>query len=361
MKNLQLAGVNLSSLENKPLVSVIIDNYNYARFLGQAIESVLEQTYSNFEVIVVDDGSTDHSREVMESYGDRITAVFQSNAGQGEAFNNGIAHSQGQIICFLDADDYFHSHKLAKVVETFQNHPEWVQISHKCIAVNEEGRPINFGSSVRNFDQGDVRSRLLKVGKYQWMRVSGRAYRREVLEKILPIASGKVDSADAYLLVTAPFYGKVGGINDALMFYRIHGKNRHARTADLHHLIRGRELIASYINQAVTKLRIADSFNLEQDADYLTFKAMQAGGTSWIKALRILWLTLRESVLLNRSIKGIFTRLLWGTICITAPNQGRLVLQFGLNNYLRAKLSGKEPRNNTPLIAEPTDTQVAKP
>ena len=360
MKKLQLMGVELSSLENSPLVSIVIDNYNYARFLRQAIDSVLEQTYRNFEIIVVDDGSTDSSREVMKSYGDRIITVFQNNSGQGAAFNSGVTHSKGQIICLLDADDYFHQDKLKKVVETFQKQPRWVQVSHKCIAVNEEGQPINFGGSVRNFDQGDVRSLLLSLGKYKWMRTSGRAYRREALESTLPIVSGKVDSADAYLLVTVPFYGEVGGIDDALMFYRIHGKNKHARTADIHHLVRGRELIADYINQVVTKLEMTDSFNLQQDADYLTFKAMQAGGVSWIEALKILGLTLREATSLKRSIRETLTRLLWGSICILAPSEGEAVLRFGLNSYLRAKLLGKELKNEPKLTAEQTDSQAGK-
>jgi glycosyltransferase involved in cell wall biosynthesis len=127
--------------EEKPFVSVIISNYNYACYLAQAIESVLNQTYQNFELIVVDDGSTDNSYKVLESYKDRLTAIFQDNAGQGEAFNAGVAQSQGEIICFLDADDYFHKDKLAKVVAGFLDHPDWVQISHPWISVNREGLP----------------------------------------------------------------------------------------------------------------------------------------------------------------------------------------------------------------------------
>ncbi|MCY7276618.1 MAG: glycosyltransferase [Phormidesmis sp. CAN_BIN44] len=360
MEKLQLTCAELSPLEASPLVSVIIDNYNYAAFLGQAIESVLSQTYKNFELIVVDDGSTDDSPEVLSAYGDRITAIFQSNAGQGEAFNRGIAHAKGQIICFLDADDYFHPDKLAKVVEAFQAHPNWVQLSHQCIAVDEAGTPIKFGSSVKSFDHGDVRNLLLRVGKYKWMRVSGRAYRREALEKVIPMVSGKADSADAFLLVTVPFYGEVGGIEDSLMFYRVHGKNRHARTTDLNHLVRGRELIAAYIDQAVAKVGIVARFNIQRDADYLTFKAIQTQSPSGLKTLKILWLTLQEMRVLKRSFKEIMTRLLWGSICILLPIEAPSVFRLGLNQYLRAKLSGKELRETT-LATEKTDLRAAKP
>ncbi|MEL6334977.1 MAG: glycosyltransferase, partial [Cyanobacteria bacterium J06626_26] len=89
------------------LVSVIISNYNYGRFITEAIESVLNQRYSNVELIVVDDGSTDNSRDIIQSYSHRLISVFQANSGQGAAFNAGLAQASGDIICFLDADDYY--------------------------------------------------------------------------------------------------------------------------------------------------------------------------------------------------------------------------------------------------------------
>ena len=91
----------------KPLVSVIINNYNYGRFVADAIDSALTQTYSNCEVIVVDDGSQDNSREVIARFGDRVRTVLKSNGGQSSAFNAGFAESSGGVICFLDSDDVF--------------------------------------------------------------------------------------------------------------------------------------------------------------------------------------------------------------------------------------------------------------
>ncbi|MCC2671779.1 MAG: glycosyl transferase, partial [Armatimonadetes bacterium] len=77
------------------LASVIINNYNYARYLPEAVESALAQTYPHTEVVVVDDGSTDHSRAVLAGYGDRLRTVFQENGGQASAFNAGFAASRG--------------------------------------------------------------------------------------------------------------------------------------------------------------------------------------------------------------------------------------------------------------------------
>jgi len=95
-------------IENgNPLVSIIIPNYNHARYLGDAIRSVLNQDYSNFEIIVVDDGSTDNSREVAEQFGDKIHYIYQENAGLSAARNTGVRTSTGSLIGVLDADDMY--------------------------------------------------------------------------------------------------------------------------------------------------------------------------------------------------------------------------------------------------------------
>src|SRR5271166_6653726 len=98
------------------LVTILINNFNYGRFLRQAIDSALNQTYHNVEVIVVDDGSTDESRTIIGSYGNRIISVLKKNGGQASAFNAGIAASQGEIICMLDADDFFYPDKVERVI-----------------------------------------------------------------------------------------------------------------------------------------------------------------------------------------------------------------------------------------------------
>ncbi|MFP3386244.1 glycosyltransferase family 2 protein, partial [Tritonibacter sp. SIMBA_163] len=84
--------------------SVVIANYNYGRFLRQAVESALTQDWPHVEVIVVDDGSTDNSAEVIDSFGEAITAIFKENGGQREANNMGFAKSSGDVVIFLDAD-----------------------------------------------------------------------------------------------------------------------------------------------------------------------------------------------------------------------------------------------------------------
>jgi glycosyltransferase involved in cell wall biosynthesis len=92
-------------MSNFPLVSIIINNYNYDRYVRMAIESALHQSWQNVEVIVVDDGSTDKSREIIQKYEHKARIILKENGGQGSAFNAGFAESKGEIILFLDADD----------------------------------------------------------------------------------------------------------------------------------------------------------------------------------------------------------------------------------------------------------------
>jgi glycosyltransferase involved in cell wall biosynthesis len=352
-KPLQLAKPSLS--QPNPLVSVIIGNYNYGRFLGEAIASIWEQTYRNFEIIVVDDGSTDNSREVIEAYGEQIIAIFQANKGQGEAFNVGIAKAQGEIICFLDADDYYHPDKLSKIVSSFRNHPEWVQISHGRIAIDGDGSPIGSGSKTHN--QGDVSQLLLRWGRYSMGITSALAYRRQVLEQVLPIPTTRNEAADTYLTAVVPFYGEVGCIDEPLMFYRIHGKNLQARTENLQFLLKQRELNAQYINTTAAKIGLCDRFNLQRDADYRSFQAIQQGNVSLTETMRVLWLSWRESIEIKRSSKDIVERLLRRGLCVLLPSEGIAILRLGLRGYFRQKLT--RVRQGFKAIAKRTRRVIA--
>src|SRR3954462_14555576 len=104
-----------------PLVSIIINNYNYAPYLAAAIDSAVAQDYRNSEIIVVDDGSTDRSRGIIASYGSRLTAIYKQNGGQASALNAGFAASRGEIIIFLDADDLLLPNALNRFVEDFRD------------------------------------------------------------------------------------------------------------------------------------------------------------------------------------------------------------------------------------------------
>ena len=106
------------------LVSVIIPTYNSARYLAEAVDSVLAQTFSDFEVLVIDDGSTDETEELMRRYAGRVRCFRQQNSGVAEARNRGIRESRGKFVSFLDADDTWLPDKLARQIEALKNRPD---------------------------------------------------------------------------------------------------------------------------------------------------------------------------------------------------------------------------------------------
>ena len=111
-------------MKESPLVSVVIPVYNYERYLGEAVESVLNQTYQNLEVIVVDDGSTDQSGEVARSFaGKGVVYCHQVHAGIGPTRNKGVELARGEFLAFLDADDRWPLEKLERQLNTFENDP----------------------------------------------------------------------------------------------------------------------------------------------------------------------------------------------------------------------------------------------
>ena len=122
-----------------PRVSIIIPVYNGDRFIIEAINSVLRQTYQDYEMIVVDDGSTDRTRQVLEPYRDKIRYFYQENQGSAVARNLVIQEAQGELIAFLDADDFWLlPEKLAEQVNCFEQnsslgsvHTGWQIVNHK--------------------------------------------------------------------------------------------------------------------------------------------------------------------------------------------------------------------------------------
>ena len=333
----------MSTVNNfSPLVSVIICNYNYGRFISQAIDSVLNQTYENFELIVVDDGSTDNSRQIIESYGTQIIAIFQQNAGQGAAFNAGIFRAKGELICLLDSDDYYYEDKLEKVVTAFAKHPEWLQISHGRTTVDKEGSII--GKDPTFFSQGDVTPLLLKWGGYASASTSALCYRRSIIDRVVPIPQAP-RAADTYLTITVPFYGKVGCIDEPLMFYRKHGKNRYSQTTNINYLLEKRNDIVRCINQAAAEVGKNPTFDLSNDLDYRSLLVMQSGKGSWRETLNILGLTIKQARDIGQSPKVTLERIIRRCICTFSPSEGKIILRFGPKRYLKYKLTGKQPKN----------------
>ncbi len=124
-------------------VSVIIPAYNCDRYIREAIASVFAQTDTNYELIIVDDGSTDDTAQVIKSYGDRVNYIYQTNQGVAQARNRGLAAAQGKYIAFLDQDDFFYPHKLATQVKLMEQNPHLGMICSSWDIVNSQGEAID--------------------------------------------------------------------------------------------------------------------------------------------------------------------------------------------------------------------------
>jgi glycosyltransferase involved in cell wall biosynthesis len=215
-----------------PLVSIVVNNYNYARFLTECIDSALHQTYAAVEVVVVDDGSTDESRDVIRNYGARINAVFKNNGGQGSAINAGFAASTGSIVIFLDADDALAPDAVERVVRAWN--PCVARLQYRLNCVNEQGEPL--GTSVGpNDGLRRLGSAGVLLGPFAMASpTSGNAFSRRALERILPMpeTDWKI-CADAYLSTMSSLFGEVVSITDALGIYRQHQSNNFSARENL--------------------------------------------------------------------------------------------------------------------------------
>src|SRR3984957_21212021 len=129
--------------ERGPLVTVVIVNYNYEKFLAAAIDSALEQSYAPLEVIVVDDGSSDGSREIIAGYADRIRTVLQNNAGQGAAYNAGWLAARGEFVLFLDSDDVLMRDAIGKIVLAFKDN-DAVKVQFYLAQTDRNLEPLGF-------------------------------------------------------------------------------------------------------------------------------------------------------------------------------------------------------------------------
>jgi glycosyltransferase involved in cell wall biosynthesis len=224
------------------LATIVIVNYNYERFVGTAIASALQQSYEPLEVIVVDDGSTDGSRRIISSYGGRIRAVFQENAGQGAAYNAGWREARGEFILFLDSDDVLAKDTIAKVVVAFQG-SDAVKVQFYLRQVDGNLEPLGYLLPSYGFSRLEPRRQIRSYGYYTSPPASGNAFRKSFLDAIMPIANMEAyrRAADGYTTGLAGVAGRVVSIPEILGSYRLHGDNGGGEAGvksleQLHHL-----------------------------------------------------------------------------------------------------------------------------
>jgi len=213
----------------RPRVTVLVDTYNHERFIEQALGSVLEQEGlpGDAEILVVDDGSTDRTPEIVRKFAPRVRHLYKANGGQASAFNVGIPEARGEIVCFLDGDDWWAKHKLRTVLEAFEKDPEVGALGHGFFETDAgNGRPgLILPEKTTRLDfrsrEGAVLFRLLKC----FLGTSRIAVRKPVLERILPIPEPLLIEADEFMNTSAVAAAGAIVLDQPLTYYRLHPGN----------------------------------------------------------------------------------------------------------------------------------------
>jgi glycosyltransferase involved in cell wall biosynthesis len=212
-------------------VSIIVINYNYSRFLRQAIDSALAQTYSSTEVIVIDDGSTDDSPAIIRSYGDRIVPVLKKNGGQSSCYSRGLAVSKGDLLLYLDSDDYLHPHCLSEVVNHWRE--GCVKAHFYLDVVDESGVRMDAVVPSGRLGSGKEPLKMMRLfGSYCSPPGSGNIYHGDYLRKILRHEDDSdfrgFESShfggDSVAILAAPYFGSIAAVPGILGCYRRHAK-----------------------------------------------------------------------------------------------------------------------------------------
>lgn len=202
------------------LVSIIIDNYNYGRYLGAAIDSALAQTWRPLEVIVVDDGSTDNSAHVIERYRGRVQAILQPNGGQGAAYNAGFAASRGDWVLFLDSDDLLDADAIERMMALAERDVSKVQ--GYLERIGPDGEPLG-GTVPYMAHDGDVMPIAWRFRQYASPPGSGNLFRRRAIEPYFPLTAGAWRrSADTVPILLAAFHGRIATVVGPIGSYRLH-------------------------------------------------------------------------------------------------------------------------------------------
>jgi len=306
---------------NLPLASIIISSYNYEKFLPRAIDSALQQTYPVKEIIVVDDGSTDNSRHVINSYGDQIIPVFKENGGEISASNAGFFASQGEIIFFLDADDIFFPPKVETMVNYFlqvvPQNPE-AMIYHCLEVTNDEGiilfyrpgslRTLNGHKKNSLFEKlTDPEAVYRHIQKWGFLRyvaspTSGLSLTRSLASKIFPLPEDMKRQQDTLLVFGSMLSGTVYGTSQVLSSYVLQGDNVSLNSTGFHGNDDRIQIMENFLNdilQKMNKPRIISYYNSPQAIDYYRYCGSTKGLlklTYKVPARYFCWETIRFSI-----------------------------------------------------------------
>jgi len=277
----------------RPAVSILIDTYNHERFIEQAIVSVLDQDFpaSEMEILVVDDGSTDRTPEIIRKFAPRVRYLRKENGGQASAFNFGIPQAQGEIIAFLDGDDWWIKSKLGVVVEAFAQNPDVGAVGHGFHVADEKGtlkqtivpaRRLRF--SLRTHEDTERFTQLRC-----FLGTSKVAYRCRIARQLLPVPEVLRFEADEYLWTLAAALADALVVDLPLFVYRFHASNNYMQSSQDVQALRRRlavmEGLLDHLTPTLADLGVSAEIAgvaLEQIRfDVRRLRLMIDGGTPW--------------------------------------------------------------------------------
>ncbi|MCK5580787.1 MAG: glycosyltransferase [Candidatus Omnitrophica bacterium] len=209
------------------LVSIVIPAYNCGEFIAETLESVLNQTYPRFEIIVVDDGSTDSTegivRGYVEKHPEKVVYYRQENGGAAKTRNVGLSHAKGEYIAFLDGDDIFFPEKLEKTIAFLEQYHNYALVYTDMFLIDDEGHFLkHWLESKKYFDQGHIFINLLKEC---FFIPSSVVIRKEILDQVGGFDENIRYTEDADLWLRIAKHHQIGLIKEPLVKWRIHQGN----------------------------------------------------------------------------------------------------------------------------------------
>ncbi len=248
----------------RSFVSVLIDTYNHERFIEQAIVSVLEQDFpaAEREIIVVDDGSTDRTPEIVKKFEPRVRLLRKENGGQASAFNAGIPECKGEIVAFLDGDDWWAPNKLTRVAQVMATDQSVGIVGHGIINVQRDGREqAEILREGFHFQASTIEGARLFRRRGAFLGTSRMTIRADLLRRIGLVPEGIAIQADEYFFTLAAVLAGAQILPEALTYYRLHEENSFQLASYDPEKLRRKErslaMLASNLSQQLEKFGIA--------------------------------------------------------------------------------------------------------
>jgi glycosyltransferase involved in cell wall biosynthesis len=336
----------------RSFVSVLIDTYNHERFIEQATVSVLEQDFpaADREIIVVDDGSTDRTPEIVKKFKPRVRLLRKENGGQASAFNTGIPECKGEIVAFLDGDDWWAPNKLKAVTSALADDSSIGIVGHGIVNVERDGRErTEILREGFRFQADTMEGARLFRRRGAFLGTSRMSIRVNLLRRIGPVPDAIEIQADEYLFTLAAVLSGAQILPEALTYYRMHDANSFQLASHDPQKLRRKQkslaTLARSLSQQIEKLGI-DPQVCRTVTEYTQASADQLrlgldGGWSWETARtewKIYTILYPEAPISHRIFK---LTILLAALVSTPKNYykiQRTLAQSGLYRRVRARL-----------------------